>query len=74
MTRAEHLRWCKGRALVYVKMGDFENAFNSMASDLNKHPETKSSVELCNTLGLPLLMNGHLDTQEKMTKWIEGFN
>ena len=25
-------------------------------------------------LGMALLMNGHLDTQEKMRKFIEGFN
>lgn len=40
MTRAEHLYWCKKRALEYVEMGDTQQAFTSMASDLNKHPDT----------------------------------
>ena len=40
-TRAEHLAWCKQRALAYVEQGDLNNAFASMISDLRKHPETE---------------------------------
>lgn len=69
MTRAEHLKWCKERALEYVKEGDLGNALASMTSDLGKHPETRSSVEFC-------VMLGHLETSspERMKRFIEGFN
>lgn len=72
MTREEHLSWCKKRALEYVDSGDLANAYASMASDLNKHPETERHSAI--TIGMALLMNGHLDTAEKMRKFIEGFN
>jgi hypothetical protein len=45
-----------------------------MTSDLRKHAETQSSVTLCGELGVALAMSGHLNTPEKMRKWIEGFN
>ena len=35
-TRAEHLAWCKKRALEYVDAGDLLQAYTSMASDLGK--------------------------------------
>ena len=72
ITRAEHLQWCKDRALEYVTNGDLTNAYASMASDLNKHKETEGHSGI--TLGTALQMNGHLDTAEKMRKFIEGFN
>lgn len=71
-TRAQHLAWCKQRALEYVDRGDLHNAFASMASDLNKHPGTEHHGGL--QLGLMLLMSGHLDTAEKMREHIEGYN
>jgi hypothetical protein len=72
ITRAEHLAWCKQRALEYVDAGDVQGAFNSMASDMRKHPETANTdVQM---LGLMLMMNGHLDDPAKMRRWIEGFN
>lgn len=37
-TRAEHLSWAKERALEYVERGELQDAFNSIASDLGKHP------------------------------------
>jgi hypothetical protein len=40
ISRAEHLEWCKKRALEYVNRGDTSQAFASMGSDLGKHPET----------------------------------
>jgi len=70
--RTEHLQWCKNRALEYVDNGDLQEAFASMASDLRKHPETESHCGI--QLGMALLMNGHLDTADKMIKWIDGFN
>jgi len=43
-TRQEHLEWCKKRALEYIDINDLQQAFASMVSDLNKHPETKGLV------------------------------
>ena len=35
MTRAEHLQWSKDRAIEYINMGDADQAWASMVSDLN---------------------------------------
>jgi len=72
MNRQEHLNWCKKRALEYVEMGDLENAFGSMVSDLTKHPETINHPAL--ELGMALKMNGNLNTKNEMKDFIEGFN
>ena len=72
MTRAEHLQWCKDRALQYCNLGDMQQAYTSMASDLGKHPETKGHTAI--ELGLMMLMNGHLDSEHEMRKFINGFN
>ena len=39
--RAEHLAWCKQRALVYVDRGDLVNGLASFVSDMRNHPETE---------------------------------
>lgn len=72
MTRADHMKWAKARALEYIAQGDMPGAFASFQSDLWKHPETKGAGELNMTLGAQLLMNGHLKTAEQMRDWIEG--
>lgn len=72
MTRAEHLEFCKKRALEYVDAGDLTQAFQSMDSDLGKHDETRGHPGV--ELGLGLMMAGHLATPHEMRKWIEGFN
>ena len=72
MTRAEHLEWCKRRALEYVEAGELPHAFTSMGFDLSKHPETANHSAI--QLGAMLLFGGHLDTAEKMRKFILGFN
>lgn len=72
--RKEHLDWCKKRALEYVSIGDYKQAFNSMHSDLGKWPDTRPLQELSSTLGLPLMAANKLSTKEQMTRWIEGFN
>jgi hypothetical protein len=72
MDRAEHLQWCKDRALEYANNGDNSQAFASMASDLRKHPETANHPAI--QMGMMMLMGGHLNTQEEMRKFIEGFN
>lgn len=72
MTRAEHLEWCKKRALEYIDSGDIGQAWVSMASDLGKHPETAghSAVQL----GMMMLIAGHLSSPQKMRDFILGFN
>lgn len=45
-----------------------------MISDLGKHPETASSASMGGTLGMGLLLSGHLSTPEAGRKFIEGFN
>lgn len=72
MTRAEHLAWCKQRALEYCDMGDVHQAFASMGSDLQKHEETKGHAGML--IGLMLLASRELDTPDAMRRFIEGFN
>ena len=72
MTRAEHLKWCKDRALKYVDLGDTSQAYASMVSDMRKHTETENHIGI--ELGMMMLMSGHLSTQEEMRKFILGFN
>jgi hypothetical protein len=70
--RAEHLQWCKDRALAYADEGDAANALASMASDLRKHPETAEHGGVA--LGTMLAMGGHLSSPRDIREWIEGFN
>lgn len=70
-TRAEHLEWCKKRALGYLP-GDTSQAFASMMSDLSKHTETAGHVAI--ELGARLLFGGHLNDSHKMEDFINGFN
>lgn len=72
MTRDEHLAWAKQRALEYADQGDAQQAMASIASDLNKHPETEnhSGIEL----GMMLLMTGNLSGPQEVREFIEGFN
>ena len=72
MNRAEHLEWCKRRALEYVERGDLPQALTSMCSDLSKHEETKDHGAI--GLGMSLMLGGHLSTADKMKKFILGFN
>lgn len=67
-TRAEHLAWCKQRALEYLP-DDPQQAFTSMASDLSKHDETRGHVAI--ELGFMLLMTDNIGD---MREFIEGFN
>lgn len=73
VTRAEHMDWCKKRALEILDQGgDIAEAFASMGSDLNKHPETENHPGV--SLGMGLMMIGNLRTAGEMRKFIEGFN
>ncbi len=71
-TRAEHLQWCKDRALNYVDRGDLSQAWASMMSDLGKHTETKGHSAI--KIGMMLMMAGQLSTAYEMKKFINGFN
>lgn len=71
-TRAEHLAWCKKRALEALDRGGATEAFVSMLSDLRLHPETAGHAGL--TLGMVQLAAGRLNTQEAMRRHIEGYN
>lgn len=73
-TAAEHLAWCKERAMEYVNAGDNTQAFASMCSDIGKHPETAARHQSTNQLGMSMLMAGHLGTKQQMTDWIQGYN
>lgn len=72
-TRAEHLAWCKQRALAYLSddpaSDDPMTAFSSMVSDLNKHKETRGHVAI--ELGTMLFMTNNMGD---MREFIEGFN
>lgn len=72
VSRADHLAWCKSRALEYVARGDTQQAFASMGSDLGKHPETTGHVGI--ELGMMQLLAGQLKSPEAMRQFIEGFN
>lgn len=72
MTRQEHLDWCKQRAIEYVRIGDVNQAFTSMVSDLGKHDETRNHAGC--ELGMMMLMSGKLNSPREMENFINGFN
>lgn len=72
ITRDEHLAWCKKRALEYVDQGDVRQAWASMTSDLQKHPETADHSAI--QLGMMLFLGGNLTSPREMRDFIEGFN
>lgn len=77
MTRTEHIKWCKERAIkeydYYIKDGASvaqRNGLASIMSDLNKHPETNSP-----TLQSLIVMNMTIPmTRQKFVDFINGFN
>ena len=68
----DHLTWCKQRALEILDAGNIHGAYTSMISDMGNHPDTKDHDALM--LGMQLMVNGHLNTDPKMRKFIEDFN
>lgn len=72
-TRAEHLKWCKDRALEYADNGDQAGAVGSLRSDLGKHPDTRGLCGVVDELMSPLLVAGHLSTPGELRRFIEGF-
>lgn len=71
MSREEHLKWAKARALEYVEARDLQNAVASMASDLGKHPQTAGN-DFAVAMGAMLLVGGA--GQGEIRNWINGFN
>jgi hypothetical protein len=74
MTRAEHLRWAKDRAIEIANAGDCVGALTSFVSDLGKHDETRWSVAVVGQLGMGLVAIGDLRTPVTMIAFIEGTN
>ena len=72
MTRAEHIAWCKKRALEYVDRGQINDGLTSMMSDMSKHPETSSST--LDNLTVQLMLIGALSTIANARRHIEGYN
>jgi len=73
MTRAEHLKWCKERAIRemdYYK--DSSKGIVSMMSDIRKHPETNSEALMA--LCTMFLMDKPLMTRQEAINFINGFN
>lgn len=77
-TRAEHLQWCKDRALLELAYEPdvrkaCSNALASMGSDLRKHSATENHAGI--TLGMMMLMANQPEAQDKeaMRKFILGF-
>lgn len=75
MTRAEHVQWCKDRAMEYVNQGDLLEGVTSMMSDLGKHPETKeSSTGALAMLGLLAMQQAQSGDRAGVVRYITGFN
>lgn len=72
MTRAEHIQWCKNRALAKLDAnGNVEDAYLSMSTTLQTHEETAGHTAV--PIGLLLLLSGQLSTPHTMRKFINGF-
>jgi len=68
-TRQEHLSWAKQRSIEYARACELLKAINSIASGLQKHPETKEHP--APELALQLYLAGKLPSTEEMIKFIE---
>ena len=64
MTREEHIKWCKERAIQEMDFyKDPKKAIISMMSDIGKHPETNSET-LRNLCMMQLLTKPNMSRQE----------
>lgn len=71
MTRQEHLKWSKERALEYLKQNDISQCAASFMSDMMKNEETARSMDIGNRLIMMELLSPN---KESMRRCIEGFN
>jgi hypothetical protein len=69
MTREEHLKWAKERALAYLPLDPVEG-MTSMMSDLSKHPELAKHAGL----RIAPMFYGAQNDSRAVRRWIEGFN
>lgn len=73
-TRAEHLQWCKDRALAELDADPTgagpARALASLTSDLGKHEATAGHAGV--ELGYLLMISGHLSRPEQVREHIEG--
>jgi hypothetical protein len=69
-SRAEHIRWCKERALAHVSAGDLRQAMTGFLDDLGKHDETKSLQKDHGPAALVILRT---DDERQVREWIEEF-
>jgi hypothetical protein len=80
MTREEHLKWCKERAIqeynYYYEKGKLQeavkNGVTSMMSDIGKHPETQSPS--LQSLCMMTLMTRPNMSKQEFINFINGFN
>lgn len=70
ISRAEHLAWCKERALALVDAGDGAQAMASMISDLGKHPATQTSLGIV----AMLMLATDASDLEAVRSFVTGFN
>lgn len=72
MTRAEHLDWCKRRAIELLDRGLAAEALASFQSDVLKHEDTaKIAGGIMGSLGLSYVIHGN---DHGLRSWIEGWN
>jgi hypothetical protein len=72
MTREEHIKWCKERAIQELEYThDPKQGIVSMLSDIGKHPETNSQT--LKMLCMAEMMSGRC-TEQSVRKFIDGFN
>lgn len=73
MTRDEHLKWCKDRAMEYVRRGELLEGVTSMMSDMDKNPETKLGPAT-SALGIVAAMSATRGDRDFVERFILGFN
>ena len=70
-SRADHLAWCKSRALQILDAGDEQGAVASMISDLGKWEGPLYEPELLRVLAADGMIFRKGEAQVR--NWIEGF-
>jgi hypothetical protein len=70
-TRAEHLAWCKERALEYIDAGDVQNGVTSFASDVRKDASTADDASSIGMTCISFLLDR--PSPEQARQFIEEF-
>ena len=76
MSRSEHLKWCKDRAIKLIDAGQIDEGFASFTCDMNKHDETRGHgyLTIFAVQVMSAKMAGSALTAEKLKSEINGFN